>query len=406
MGQQFSATELNRADRLVFGVLQALVLVAGLGYLGFAVYHYLVDGRVVGSDLSVLWTAAQITSLEDLQLAYSADVFSTAAAQPYWGGAAGNPYQYFAYPPHFLLFLWPIGQVPYVFAFFIYALINPLILAAVVWAAFQRSWYAAGFVVLAPAAFFSLWVGQTGTLACALLIGGMAFLERRPILAGILIGLLTFKPPLGVIIPFALLAGRYWRTFISAVLTVVALLLLSIAVHGTEVWITYFTSVPDRHLELYTSAQSLITNLVPTVFRASSILGFGDTAGLVAQGLVAAVVLACAMWAFHSRRDLGLNCALLFSGTLLVSPFGHIYDLSMVSAAVFLLLQDMALRGAHRGERMIAVVAWLLPFPVYFLNGAGLPIGPLVLGLLFGAIMHRLCRLDRQPNSHGSLAHH
>ena len=102
--------------------------------------------------VSVLWTAAQITSLDDLQLAYSADVFSTAAAQPYWGGAAGNPYQYFAYPPHFLLFLWPIGQVPYVFAFFIYALINPLILAAVVWAAFQRSWVAAGFVVLAPAA--------------------------------------------------------------------------------------------------------------------------------------------------------------------------------------------------------------------------------------------------------------
>ncbi len=234
----------------------------------------------------------------------------------------------------------------------------------------------------------------------------MAFLERRPILAGILIGLLTFKPPLGVIIPFALLAGRYWRTFISAVVTVVVLVLLSIAVYGTEVWITYFTSVPDRHLELYTSAQSLITNLVPTVFRASSILGFGDTTGLVAQGLVATVVLACVMWVFHGRRDLGLNCALLFAGTLLVSPFGHIYDLSMVSAAVFLLLQDMAVRGAHRGERMIAVVAWLLPFPVYFLNGAGLPIGPLILGLLFGAIMNRLCRLDRPLNSHGSLAHH
>jgi hypothetical protein len=189
------------------------------------------------------------------------------------------------------------------------------------------------------------------------------------------------------------------------VLTVVALLLLSIAVHGTEVWITYFTSVPDRHLDLYTSGQRLITNLVPTIFRASSILGFGATTGLVAQGLAATVVLACVMWAFHGRRDLGLNCALLFAGTLLVSPFGHVFDLGMVSAAVFLLLQDMAVRGAHRGERIVAVFAWMLPFPVFFLNGAGLPIGPLVLGLLFGALMNRLYRIDRPPNSHGSLAH-
>jgi len=156
MRPQFSATELKTADRLVFGVSQTLVLVAGLGYLGFAVQHYLASGSVFGSDFSVLWTAAQITSLQDLQLAYSADVFSTAAAQPYWGAAAGGPYQYFAYPPHFLLFLWPIGQVPYGLAFFIYALISPLILAAVVWAAFQRSWVAAGFVVLTPASGSSL----------------------------------------------------------------------------------------------------------------------------------------------------------------------------------------------------------------------------------------------------------
>ncbi len=394
MQQQFSAARLKTADRLVFGGLQTLILLASLGYLAFSVHRYATIGSVPGSDFSFLWTAAKIASAEDLRLAYSGELFSLEAVQQQnWEAPErGN---YFSYPPHFLLFLWPLAHLTYEFGFFLWALINPLMLAAVVWAVFRRSWYAAGFAVLAPAAFFCLWVGQTGILAAALLIGGMALLERRPILAGILIGLLTFKPMLGVIIPFALLAGHHWRTFISAVLTVGALFLLSIAVYGTEAWIIYFTSVPDRYLGDIAQARGLISNLVPTVYMASKLLGFGITVSLGAQALVAAVVLACVIWAFHVRRDLGLSSALLFAGSLLVSPLGHVYDMSAVTVAVFLLLQDMVARGERGGERIIAVFAWMLPFPVFFLNSAGAPVGPLILALLFGVLLRRIIRLDR-----------
>ena len=395
MRQQFSAARLKTADCLVFGVMQILVLLASLGFLAFAVQRYAASGSVPGSDFSFLWIAAKIASAQDLRLAYAGELVSIEAVQQQDSEALvrGN---YFAYPPHFLLFLWPLRQLPYELAFFLWALINPLMLTAVVWAVFRRSWYAAGFAVLAPAAFFSLWVGQTGMLAAALLIGGMAFLERRPILAGILIGLLTFKPTLGVIIPFALLAGGYWRTFVSAVLTVGALLLLSIAVYGTEAWIIYLTSVPDRHLDFFAQARGLISYLVPTVYMASRILGFDSAFSLGAQALIAAVVLACVIWAFHGRRDLGLSSALLFAGTLLVTPFGHVYDMSAVTVAVFLLLQDTVARGERGGERIIAVFAWMLPVLVFFLNGAGVPIGPVVLAWLFGALMSRLIQLDRQ----------
>ncbi len=85
MRQQFSATELNRADRLVFGVMQALVLVAGLGYLGFAVHQYVTNGTVVGSDFPFFWVVAHIASAQDLQLAYSGELFSLEAAQERWG---------------------------------------------------------------------------------------------------------------------------------------------------------------------------------------------------------------------------------------------------------------------------------------------------------------------------------
>ena len=41
--------------------------------------------------------------------------------------------------------------------------------------------------------------------------GGLSLLERRPLLAGGLLGLMIYKPQLGLLIPVALLAGRHWR---------------------------------------------------------------------------------------------------------------------------------------------------------------------------------------------------
>ena len=49
------------------------------------------------------------------------------------------------------------------------------------------------------------------TWTAALFGGGLSLLERRPLLAGGLLGLLIYKPQLGLLIPVALLAGRHWR---------------------------------------------------------------------------------------------------------------------------------------------------------------------------------------------------
>jgi hypothetical protein len=53
--------------------------------------------------------------------------------------------------------------------------------------------------------------GQNNTWTAALFGGGLSLLERRPLLAGGLLGLLIYKPQFGLLIPVALLAGRHWR---------------------------------------------------------------------------------------------------------------------------------------------------------------------------------------------------
>ena len=65
--------------------------------------------------------------------------------------------------------------------------------------------------------------GQNGFLSAALFLGGVLNIDRRPILSGVLIGLLTFKPHLGVVLPFALVALGAWRVIASAAVTALAL---------------------------------------------------------------------------------------------------------------------------------------------------------------------------------------
>ena len=64
--------------------------------------------------------------------------------------------------------------------------------------------------------------GQTGFLTGALLAGGVLALPRHEILAGVFFGLLAYKPQFGLLIPFVLLAGGYWRAIAAATATVLA----------------------------------------------------------------------------------------------------------------------------------------------------------------------------------------
>ena len=76
----------------------------------------------------------------------------------------------------------------------------------------KRCWIAAAF----PAVFINIGHGQNGFLTAALLGGALHWLDRKPWLAGILIGLLAYKPQFGVLIPIALLAGQRWTTIGAA----------------------------------------------------------------------------------------------------------------------------------------------------------------------------------------------
>src|SRR5260370_42285773 len=128
----------------------------------------------------------------------------------------------------------PVARLPYVAAFLTWDLVTLVGYIAVVYLIVRRR----AAVALALASPFAAWNrldGQSGFLTASLLGASLLILERRPVLAGVFIGCLTYKPQFGILIPVALAASNQWRTFASAAATAALLAGGSAATFGTDV---------------------------------------------------------------------------------------------------------------------------------------------------------------------------
>ena len=92
-----------------------------------------------------------------------------------------------------------------------------------------------------PALFYNFVIGQNGCLTAALLGGALLFIPTRPVLAGICLGLLTYKPQYGPLFPLVLIATAQWRVIFAAAATTLAIAAASLVVFGTNTWLAFFT---------------------------------------------------------------------------------------------------------------------------------------------------------------------
>lgn len=94
-------------------------------------------------------------------------------------------------------------------------------------------WLVPAMVIGMPAAAHGLYYGQPSALIILLLMGGWYCVNRgHPWIAGMLLGIATFKPHLAVIPLFWLLLDRQWRTLLSAGLTALAMSAYVMIRHG------------------------------------------------------------------------------------------------------------------------------------------------------------------------------
>jgi hypothetical protein len=217
---------------------------------------------------------------------------------------------------------------------------------------------------------------------------GLALLERRPWIAGLLLGALCYKPHLGLVLPLVLAAGGYWRSFAGAAISVVALSLASLALFGLEPWYAFFGSSD--------LTRGYVLEQVPTGWfkiqsAFSAVRGMGGAVELAygLQAVVALGVLAGLGWLWWSVRSrpeiLPAAKAATCSGALLVTPYVLDYDMLALAPAVAFLVADGLTRGFRPYEKSLYAAIWLLPLiarPVA--QYAHLPIGLAGMGGLFG----------------------
>jgi Glycosyltransferase family 87 len=291
----------------------------------------------------------------------------------------------FPYPPTYLFAVLPLSFLPYGLAYLVW---DGVTLALFLWAVFgtRLRTVMLWFVLFAPTTVISLQQGQNGLLTSALIVGGLRLMRERPETSGVLLGLATIKPQLGVLIPLALIAGGYWRTLVAAGLTAVALGLASGLAFGWDLWPAWLNAVAGHsgYVE-----QSVNNYLKPGIMANLALFHVSLPMAHGIQVCVSLVVAGMVVWCFRAGAS-DLSLAVLQVGTFVAMPFVFRYDMPMLANAILLLARDWRRSGRTGGpvEAGIVVLGLLAP-ALTTLTTRFFYVSGVSLVLLFGLIVWR-----------------
>jgi hypothetical protein len=216
-----------------------------------------------------------------------------------------------------------------------------------------------------PAILSNAMVGQNGFVTAALFGGALIFMERRPLLAGCLIGLLSFKPHLGILLPIVLIAGGHWRVLGAAATVVVLLFAASSFAFGIGTWEAFLHALPIASQASLTDGRADWAKL-QSVFGLVRMIGGSEGLAWTLQAMLTAgiAVLLGAIW--RSKVSFDVKAAALVTGALLCTPYLFMYDLVVLAVPMAFLLRasrnDGELSGEMAGLAVTSLLILIFPF--------------------------------------------
>ena len=310
---------------------------------------------VVGRGFLNIWMYGRAAALPDPGHWYDITSYQNALTALL---GSGYPGQSWAYPPSMMLVAAPFGQMPYLAALACWTLLGFALFAGVLHrAGFDRTSLVA--LLASPAAVFCVISGQSALITAAILIVILTQLDRRPLLAGVLIGCLTVKPQLGILFPVMLAATGRWRVFTIAAVTALALAGVTAAMFGTQVWIDFIErGLPTQSIVLR-DPEGIATPFYPTVYMNLRGLGFAYPLAMGIQGLVAlaAAVLVWRSFRAHRDADPRILAALFLAASVAATPSLLSYDTLALTVAAVALLRGGLLD--NKGRLIVQLLFWL-----------------------------------------------
>jgi alpha-1,2-mannosyltransferase len=432
------------AGRMRLWALAVLVASAGGLVWLIATSDGLIDyqGRPLGTDFSNVYTAGRMT-LEGHPVAAFDPRLEHAREKEIFGDK--TPFYGWHYPPLFLFVAAALALLPYQLALIVWqgvtlllyllavrAIVSLGFLPSPLWGGSTREARRGGgrsvghepsqqlrappltpphkregnipslWLLLAlafPAVFVNLGHGHNGFLTTALFAFALVQLDRRPIVAGILFGLIAYKPQFGLLIPLVLAVTGRWRSFTSAAATVALVVAVATLAFGMETWRAFFTFAD------YTRAIVLETgetgwHKIQSVFSWARMWGAPVTLAYAIQGAVTILVASALVWLWRSPVSFALKAAALCIATILATPYSLDYDLMLLAPAIAYLACDGLARGFASWEKTAIAFLWIVPL---IARGVGqvtlIPLGVIAMIVAFALVLRRARDLGTAPGT-------
>jgi len=362
-------------------------------------------GARPGADFSVFWSASYVMLHGSPAQAYDFSAFSRLLTGLFTH-LRRDVFAPWLYPPTYLLLVTPLALLPFAIGYPLFVTIGVVVLGLVAWrvsglrAIPGAARVAPLALAAAPCVFVTATLGQNAFLTASCAALAVHWAGRRPLWAGLCIGLLSVKPQMALLFPFVLVAVRAWRTIAWAALATGTFVALSVLICGIE------------SLRLFVASTGLARSIVlehgvvfwlasPTPFAAFRLAGVPLGAAYAAQACIAAIAIAAACIAWTQSRDTRVRAAVLTVATLVANPYVWHYELAWLAIAIACMLSIGWRDGWLRGEQAAIALMWALPVAEYLNPWLLLPqIGPAV--TLFALlVLLRRARHDAHNASRG-----
>ncbi len=240
-----------------------------------------------------------------------------------------------------------------------------------------------------PAVLLNVGQGQNGFLTAALLGGALVVLDRRPIFAGILLGLLVYKPQYGLMLPIVLGVSGRWKCFGAAAATVVALTIATTLTFGASVWGAFLDSTHFTRTVVLEQGNTGWYK-IQSVFAWARMWGAPISLAYALQGMAIVALGAALARLWRSAAPYPLQAAALCLATILATPYSFDYDMMVLAPAIAFLAADGFVRGFGPWQKTLLAALWLVPLVARSIAHVSLiPLGVPAMLAMFILILRR-----------------
>lgn len=355
-------------------------LIGGLVACGLSLYYGFRGetfmGRPMGSDFVEFYAAGKLANRHQPALVYDIPEFSRLQHEVVPEMAATQMHV-FGYPPVVSALFRPFAFLPYRWAYCAWLLFSLTFYASGLWLLFRsllpQSYRLTAFLLGLSAPMYTLetWIGgQLSVIGFFAVVLFLCCFEKRWLfMAGLALGLATYKPSLIAIPALMMLLGGCWRMLAGLSASSALMILGSVAtagVNGFWLWILRL-----RVFSQYATSNEAIlrrTKYVDLNSFFKVLLGASSVERAVATLATSAAFLILAWNWWRSRRQSHDVQRFLWAATLtwimLINIYVPVYDTILLVPAAALMARSLA--GADKrqqaGLQAWLIILWLVPW--------------------------------------------